>query len=301
MRGLASAPATGQIAAMTAILFAFASAAFIGSGVALTQFGLRTVHPLTGAAISIPSFTLCFVLMSPWLLRGETVVWTAVPIFAAVGLVYPAAVTISTFASSRALGPVVTSALGNLAPLFSVALAVLLLHEPLRLLQFAGLLVAVAGVVIITVTRTPHMQDWRTLALLLPLAAALMRGIVPPVIKIGLEVWPSPIGAGLVAYIVSSLTVMTLERIRNGHFIARVPMSGRLWFAATGICNGIGTLFLYAAVGAGRVAVVAPLIATYPLVTLAVSAIVLTSVTITPRLVAGVVLAVSGVVLILAG
>jgi drug/metabolite transporter (DMT)-like permease len=286
---------------MTAILFAFAAAAFIGGGVALTQFGLRTVHPLSGAALSIPSFTLCFILLSPWLLRGDTVVWTAVPLFAAVGLVYPAAVTISTFASSRALGPVVTSALGNLSPLFSVALAVAVLHEPLRLLQAAGLLVAVLGVLIITVTRTPDMRDWRTWSLLLPLAAALLRGVVPPVIKIGLELWPSPLGASLVAYIVSSLTVLTLERIRNGHFIVRAPLSGRLWFAATGICNGVGTLFLYAAVGAGPIAVVAPLVATYPLMTMAVSAIFLTHVRITARLMAGVVLAVAGVVLILAG
>jgi uncharacterized membrane protein len=98
----------------------------------------------------------------------------------------------------------------------------------------------------------------------------------------------------------STVTVLTVERIRNGHFIVRAPRSGRLWFAATGIANGIGTLLLYAAVGAGRVSVVAPLIATYPLVTLALSAVFLTGVTITPRLVAGVVLAVSGVVLILA-
>jgi drug/metabolite transporter (DMT)-like permease len=286
---------------MTAILLAFASAAFLGGGVVLTQFGLRTIHPLSGAAISIPSFTICFILLSPILLHGQSIVWPAVPIFVAVGLMYPAAVTLLTFTSSRSLGPVVSSALGNLSPLFSVALAVAVLHEPLRPLQFAGLLTAVIGVVIITVTRTPHMRDWRTWALLLPLAAALLRGVVPPLIKIGLELWPNPIAAGLIGYILSSVTVLTVERVRNGHFAVRAPRSGRLWFAATGICNGIGTLLLYAAVGAGRVAVVAPLIATYPLVTMGLSAIFLTNVRITARLVAGVALAVGGVVFILIG
>jgi drug/metabolite transporter (DMT)-like permease len=286
---------------MTAIVLAFASAAFLGGGVVLTQFGLRTVHPLSGAAISIPSFTLCFILLSPWLLRGEPIVWQAVPIFALVGLVFPAAVTLLSFASNRALGPVVTSTLGNLSPLFSVGLAVVLLHEPLRLLQFAGLVTAVLGVGIITVTRTVDMRDWRTWALLLPLTAALLRGIIPPVIKLGLEFWPSPIGAGLTGYIFSTLTVLLVERLRNGHFIARGPLNGRLWFAVTGICNGIGTLLLYAAVGAGPITLVAPLIATYPLVTVALSALVLTDVRITPRLVAGSVLAVGGVVLILIG
>jgi drug/metabolite transporter (DMT)-like permease len=286
---------------MTAVLFAFASAAFLGAGVVLTQFGLRTIHPLSGAALSIPSFTLVFLLLSPFLLYGETVVWRAVPIFAAVGFGFPAAVTLLSFVSNRALGPVVTSSLGNLAPLFSVALAVLILHEPLRLMQFVGLMVAIGGVLIITVNRTGNMRDWKTWALLLPLGAALLRGIAPPVIKIGLEIWPNPIGAGLTGHIFSTLTVLTLERIRNGHFIARGPNVGRLWFALTGIVNGIGTLLLYLAVGAGPVTLVAPLIATYPLVTVGLSALVLANVRITPRLVAGVAMTVAGVALILAG
>ncbi len=133
----------GQIAAMTAaIILGIASAAFLGAGLVLTQFGLRTIHPLSGAAISVPSFTLVFLLLSPILLRGEIIVWHAVPIFVAVGLVFPAVLTIMTFASNRALGPVVTGALGNLSPLLSVAVAVVLLHEPLRALQFGGLMVA---------------------------------------------------------------------------------------------------------------------------------------------------------------
>jgi drug/metabolite transporter (DMT)-like permease len=291
----------GHNPAMTPIILAFVSAAFLGTGVALTQFGLRTIHPLSGAAISIPSFTLCFILLSPVLLRGETIVWQAVPIFAVVGLVFPAAVTLLSFASNRSLGPVVTSALGNLSPLFSVALAIVILHEPLRLLQFAGLVTAVLGVFIITVTRTADMRDWRTWALLLPLTAALLRGVVPPVIKLGLEIWPSPIAAGLTGYIFSTITVLLVERVRNGRFIAQGPLSGRLWFAVTGICNGLGTLLLYAAVGAGPITLVAPIIATYPLVTMGLSAIVLTNVRITARLVVGSALAVAGVVLILAG
>ena len=126
---------------MTAILFAFASAAFLGAGVVTTQFGLRTVEPLSGTAISVPTFTLIFVLLSPLLLWGQPIVWCAVPLFAAVGLFFPAMLTILTFASNRALGPVVTSALGNLAPLFSVIAAVLILHEPLRPAETAGLVV----------------------------------------------------------------------------------------------------------------------------------------------------------------
>jgi len=284
-----------------AIILGIASAAFLGAGLVLTQFGLRTIHPLSGAAISVPSFTLVFLLLSPILLRGETIVWHAVPIFVAVGLIFPAVLTIMTFAANRALGPVVTGALGNLSPLLSVAVAVVLLHEPLRALQFGGLIVAVLGVLTITVTRTDDMRDWRTWALLLPLGASVLRGIIPPVIKIGLESWPSPVAAGLTGYIVSTLTVLTVERVRTGRFMAQAPLSGKLWFACNGICNGIGTLLLYMALGAGPVSLVAPLYATYPLFTVGLSVLFLGNVKITFRLVAGTALTVGGVVLVLVG
>ena len=45
-----------------AVLFAFASASLLGAGVVTAQFGLRTVEPLSGASISVPSFTLLFLL-----------------------------------------------------------------------------------------------------------------------------------------------------------------------------------------------------------------------------------------------
>ena len=43
-----------------AILFAFASAACLGAGVVTAQFGVRSLEPLSGAAISVPAFTLLF-------------------------------------------------------------------------------------------------------------------------------------------------------------------------------------------------------------------------------------------------
>ena len=284
----------------TAIAFSFAATFFFGLGLVLTQFGLRHVSPLSGAAISIPTFTVAFACASPLLLPGQTIVWSAVPIFAAVGLAFPAVATLLTFAGNRALGPVVTSSLGNLSPLFAVALAVVLLHEPLRPLQFLGLVVIVIGVLVISVRRTGT-RDWRTWALLLPLGAAVLRGVVPPVIKIGLDVWPNPMAAGLTGYIFSSLTVMTVEKIRNGSVIAKAPRAGRLWFMGIGLCNGVATMLLYAAIGSGPVSLVAPLIATYPLVTVVLSIIVFRNLENGLRLASGTVLTVAGVILILVG
>jgi drug/metabolite transporter (DMT)-like permease len=296
-----TAPPLRRIAMTLAILFAFASAACLGAGVVTAQFGLRSVEPFSGAAISVPAFTLLFILLSPLVLYGEPVVWRGLPIFAAIGLVFPALLTLLTFASNRALGPVVTSTLGNLAPLFAVALAVIVLHEPLRPPQLAGLVMAVIGAVIITVTRPRDFGDWRSWALLLPLGGALLRGVVPPVVKLGLEVWPSPLWACLIGYIMSSGVVLIVQRVRKGRFVAEAPWSGRIWFAVTGIFNGLSALTLFAAVRNGPITLVAPLVAIYPLVTVILSAVALRHVRITARIVAGTMLTVAGVALVLIG
>ena len=284
-----------------AVALAFISAVFLGAALVLTQFGLKYVAPLPGAAISIPSFTLAFICISPVLLHGETIVWSAVPIFAAVGIVFPAVLTLLTFEGNRLLGPVITGALGNLSPLVAVMFAVILLDEPLRSLQLAGLVVIVAGVVIITVTRPQDVRNWRHWTLLLPLGAAALRGLMQPTIKLGLGIWPNPIAAGLTGYIVSALVVLIVARIKTGRFIANAPLRGRLWFAAVGISNGVGVLLMYMALSNGPVSLVAPLVATYPLMTVGLSALMLGKVERSARLAAGTAFTVVGVALLLVG
>jgi len=284
-----------------AILLAFASAFLLSLGLVTTQFGLRHVEPLTGASISVPSFTLLFLLLSPVILQGEPTVLRGWPIFAGIGLVFPAMLTFLTFASNLALGPVVTSTLGNLAPLFSVTLALILLHEPPRFFQLVGLVVAVVGAVTVSLTRSPELRQWRSFALLLPLGAALVRGVVPPIVKLGLQVWPSPLWACLIGYISSSFVVLIVQRVRKGSVIAAVPWRGRLWFGITGICNGLSVLSLFVAVRHGPITLVAPLAAIYPLITVLLTAIMLRNVRITAQIVAGTVLTVAGVALVLIG
>jgi drug/metabolite transporter (DMT)-like permease len=161
--------------------------------------------------------------------------------------------------------------------------------------------IAVIGAAIITVTRPRDFGSWRTWALLLPLGSAVLRGVIPPIVKLGLETWPSPLWACLIGYITSSLVVLTVQRVRKGGFVVEAPWSGRLWFAVTGIFNGMSALTLFAAVRHGPITLVAPLVAIYPLVTVLLSAIMLHHVRITARIVAGTTLAVAGVALVLIG
>jgi drug/metabolite transporter (DMT)-like permease len=238
--------------------------------------------------------------VAPIALADTAVVWAAVPIFAAVGLLFPGAVTLLTFAANRALGPVMTGTLGNLAPLFAVGLAFAVLGEPLRAFQLGGLLAIVAGIGILTAARGADAGRWRSWYLLLPLAAAALRGVTQAAVKLGLEIWPSPLAAALIGYVVSTIVVLTAARLVTGRFVAEAPVRGLLWFAAVGWCNGLAALLMYAALARGTVALVSPLVATYPLVTVMGSMFLFGKIEGGARLALGVALTVAGVALLIA-
>src|SRR5205823_822424 len=143
--------------------------------------------------------------------------------------------------------------------------------------------------------------SWRSWYLLLPLAGAALRGLVQPTIKLGLEIWPSPFAATVVSYAVSTMVVLTAMRWRSGTLITDAPLRGRLWFVGTGLCNGLAVLLMYAALANGPVALVSPLVATYPLVTVALSALMLGRSDGGMRLLLAVALTVAGVALLIAG
>jgi drug/metabolite transporter (DMT)-like permease len=286
---------------VTSIALAFGSAFLFGLALVLTQLALRDVSSLAGAAISIPSSTLLFVCAAPFVLADATVQWRAVPIFAAVGLIFPGAVTLVTFAANRLLGPVMTGTLGNLAPLFAVALAITVLGEPLRAIQLVGLIVTVAGVVLLAAARGDDGRHRLSWYLLLPIVAALLRGVTQATIKLGLELWPSAFAAALIGYAVSTIVVLTAAKIGIGRFVVKARPRGLLWFAAVGWSNGIAALLMYAALATGPVTLVSPLVATYPLVTVALSAVMLHNVAVTARLALAVAVTVAGVGLLIAG
>jgi drug/metabolite transporter (DMT)-like permease len=285
---------------MTAVIIALASAACFALALVITQAGLRHMPPLAGAAISVPSATLLFWLSTPLTIDGATIVGRAVAIFAAVGLLFPAAVTILTFAANRRLGPTLAGTLGNLAPLFAVLGAFVVLNEQPALLQLGGLMVIVVGVLLLS-WPSPSLQGspWPLWALLLPLAAAVIRGAIQPAVKAGLAVWPNAFAAGLIGYSVSSLVVLAVAG-RAGA-LGSVTRQGAVTFAGVGLCNGAAVLLLYLALGSGPVSLVSPLVATYPLFTLVFATALSRAEPLTPRLIAGVVLSVSGVMLLLAG
>jgi len=289
----------------TGTALALVSAVFLGTAVVLANVGLRYLHPARGALVSIPSTTLLFWLLAPLLLSGRGWNATAFAIFAAVGVVFPAVVTLLNFASNRLTGPTIAGTVSSTTPLFAVFVAIVFLGEPLTVPAAAGTAAIVLGVIALTARSAGRPRDWAAWVILLPLAGSAIRGGAQAAVKGGLAMWPDPFVAALVGYTVSCAMIFAGNRAFVSRTSAPVPRArapldrrGIFWFIAVGICNGLGVLAMYAALNGGRVSVVSPLVATYPLFTLALSALVLREEKFAPCVLLGVALTVAGVVVL---
>jgi drug/metabolite transporter (DMT)-like permease len=280
------------------IALALLASAFLGTAVVIANVGLRYLDPARGALVSIPSTTLLFGVLALFLFRSEGWNATAFAIFAVVGLIFPALVTYLNFASNRLTGPTVAGTISSTTPLFAVLGAILFLGESLSPAAMAGTAAIVLGVVALSARGTDRPRDWAAWVIVLPLAGAAIRGGAQAAVKGGLALWPDPFIAALVGYCVSSVTIFAANRAWIPRTSAPLARRGIYWFMAVGICNGLGVLAMYAALNGGRVSVVSPLVATYPLFTLALSALFLREERFGPRVLLGVALTVAGVVVI---
>ncbi len=280
---------------------ALLASAFLGTAVVIANVGLRHLDPARGALVSIPSTTLLFWLLALFLFRGEGWNATAFAIFAVVGLIFPALVTFLNFASNRLTGPTVAGTISSTTPVFAVLGAMIFLGEPLTPAAAAGTAAIVLGVIALTARGADRPRPWAAWVILLPVAGAAIRGGAQAAVKGGLALWPDPFVAALVGYTVSSVTIFAANRA----LVAPVPRAGAspdrrgvFWFVAVGLCNGLGVLAMYAALNRGQVSVVSPLVATYPLFTLALSALFLREEKFGARVLLGVALTVAGVVVL---
>lgn len=282
-----------------AITLAVLSALCFGIALIAARIGLRTLDARSGAAISIPTATLLFVLAAPFAFDARDFSLDAAIVFAVVGLFFPALVTILTFRSNELLGPTVTSAVSGTAPLFALAAASLLLGEKVPAQAAIAAAGVALGIVLLSWNPGAVHRRFAGRALLWPVAGAVVRGVAQVGAKAGLLLWPNPFAACLIGYAVSSATVVTADRFRGGKRRRPTPQSV-LWFGMTGALNGSAMLLMYAALSMAAVSTVAPIVAAYPLVTALASALVLRGEMLTMRIFAGAAVTVGAIVYLVA-
>jgi drug/metabolite transporter (DMT)-like permease len=284
---------------LQSIACAVAAAALFGTALVTTHSGLRHMDALSGARVSIPTATVLCWLAAPLLALSG---WqpAAAGIFALVGIFFPAAVTLLTFAANRRLGPTVAGTIGSTAPLFAVFGAALFLSEPLGARELIATATIVLGSMLLTSPDGAGAGERPHTALWLPWAAAVLRALAQILSKAGLALWPNPFAAALIGYSVSAAAVWAVPALGPRRNAFACNRNGAVWFALTGALNGAAVLFMYYALNTGPVTIVSPIVATYPLFTLGLSALVMREERFGRRLLGGVALTVAGVAVLLA-
>lgn len=286
-------------------LLALGAAFCFALALILTQYGLRTMPSWRSPLYSIGGSAVVAWILAAIFVDPSGFRWEAAAIFAAVGCIFPVVVSILAVRSNEKLGPAVAGAAGNVTPVFAVLGAVLFLGERLGPGQAAGLAMVVGGVALLALrggasgTKAGG-RNWSVWVLGLPLAAALVRGSIQPAIKTGLALWHEPLAAAAIGYTMSTVVILSLVGRRAWREGPAHP-AGVRWFLAVGFTNGTATFLLYAALGLGSIALVAPLVALFPLFAVVLSYFFLRGEQLHAVGLLGIVVSVAGVILLLVG
>jgi drug/metabolite transporter (DMT)-like permease len=278
---------------MDAVVLSVVSAALFGAmTVALHAPLAREPNAAVGAFVTVlPAFVVAFaaaVLRFDWDVTG---LWP----YAVAGLLSPAlSQTLFTLGVQRA-GPARTSVAVGMAPLFSVAIALLLLDEPVIAGVVAGAVLIVAGGVLLVGERNRPLHV-RRIGIVFGVASTVAfatRDNFVRWIAVDSDVSPelaaaTALGTGALA--IGLWVLLTQRAIRLA--------SARL-FLVPGLMFGLSYVCLFEAFYRGPVTVVSPLVATESLWGVGLSALFLHRVEVVGRrLLLGAVLIVAGGVLI---
>ena len=278
---------------MDAVALALASAFLFGAMTVALRFALRQAPDAeVGALLTIVpalAVTLPFVAIQSIDLAG---VWP----FLLAGLLGPGLSQLLFTFAVRDAGPSRTSVAVGTAPLFSVAIALLLLDEPLQAgLVLGALLIVVGGFLLVGERGRP--AHVRTIGLLFALGATLVFAVRDNLVRwlsLDTDVSPALAAAATLGAGAACVGAYVLATRRGRVSFRQIPA-----FVPAGLCFGLSYVCLFEAYYRGRVSVVSPLVATESLWGVGLSALLLRRHELVgPRLAAGAALVVAGGALI---
>ena len=254
---------------MDAVALALASAFLFGAMTVALRFALRRAPDAeVGALLTIlPALavTLPFVAVQTVDLRE---VWP----FVLAGLLGPGLSQLLFTLAVRDAGPARTSVVVGTAPLFSVAIALVFLDEPLRAGLLLGALLIVAGGFLLVGERG-RPGHVKRIGLLLALAATVVFAVRDNFVRwlsIDTDASPALAAAATLGAGAACVAAYVLVTRRGRVSLRRLPV-----FVPAGLLFGLSYVCLFEGYYRGRVTVVSPLVATESLWGVGLSALLL--------------------------
>ena len=286
-------PDVAELAPFLALSAAF----FFALGANLQGVGLERADPHSATLVNITTGAVIYWALAP--LYVEWWYWTAPALgyFVLCGIFRPPLSMTFAMMAIRRMGPTLSSAFAATSPMFATAFAIGLFGEELTPETALGTLAIVAGAIVASLRNANLKRDWPIWAIGLPLGAAAIRAAAQAITKLGLGEIPSPMFASLVGYSVGVVTVAAVFLANRRQFTGDV--SAHKWFVMAGVASGLGIFCLNTGLKYGTLLTVAPLVATAPLFTAAISLLVFRRERLTMCSFVSITLIVGGVVLLI--
>ena len=281
------------------VLLSLVAACLFGVSTVTAKRGLLVVHPQAASLVVIGTVVALYLLSSPLWMRAQDWFTLGFWIFVLNGLMHPFLSMYLALEATARTGPTVAATLSGTAPLFAAFTAIAFLGESINAWISLGTAATVIGVM--TLSWSPKgAGTLLRLALLFATGAAIVRGLNHTIGKWGLETMPNVFMASFVSFSVSFCGALLVYRLRTGTLIVRIPRAGLGYFVLTGVIIAVAVLCMYGGLATGRVVVVSPIIAAYPVFTL-LTALMFKQESLTLKLAAGVLMVVGGVALVSLG
>ena len=280
------------------VLLSLFSAFLFALGAQFQSLGLVHMDSRSGAAITISTSAMLYLLVSPFFLNLEYLLEPAILIFVLVGLFRPAVSANLALAGLKFLGPTLSSTLTSTAPLFAVGLGIIFLDEVLNFSIGIGTLVIVLAIMMLAKKDGKISSGWPLWALALPIGAAAIRALAHVLTKVGMEEIPDAYLAGLIGFVVSAIVTLIIHKSRRVSSTISLKNPGTKWFIGASACFSLAVLSLNTALYKGQVIQVIPIVAASPIFTLLLSIGIFRQEVITKRIVLAVLMVVPAVMLI---
>ena len=285
----------------TAQLLALITSVFYASALVSARAGMRYSTPTTVTLVSILMQNL--LLWSAVFATGgvHAVPLLGILLFTLVGI-FQLGVRLLAYTGVEKIGASRSSALQSVSPLISATIAISVLGEHASLLIILGTILVVAGIVLVSWKPERQFANFQRWHLLLPIGAAFLTGMNHPIRRYVLTMADEPL------FFSALMGAVSLGGFAI--YLAVSPRTQRLvWnrralrpFLGTGLCETMSILCIITAISMGRVVIVAPLAASYPVWSVIQSAIFLRQMeSINWQVVAGILSVVAGNFAILIG
>lgn len=281
---------------MTAESFALLSALSWAVDSILVRMGARNSNVVAAAFLSYSVTALCFwtYLLTYFPLP---LLWSSSSLyFVLSGCLQPLLARILFYMGLTRLGVSRAGPLLGTAPLFGVVIAVVFLHERPTLNVYAGTLLTVASVWLVS-SRRGGESEWRRFDILYPLGAAFFAAVSQNLRKAGLLILPDPFAGAAISTSVSLLLFSGFLLATGRIELIKIQRKSLPFFGSAALVSTTAQLLSFLALNRGEVSAVVPLLNANPLFALFLSSLFLQDMEkITLKIVMGAVLMILGII-----